>query len=193
MLHRLILKVSKFQLSLPKGLSTVVKNILRGHHAPPCQVGLKSPWYIKIRSRLCWNITEALYPGTYCAWCKTCKHWRCDPSLFFSYLTLLQGPDDAARMAFLNDQQYLGLSEAPRIKIEPSFLDNTSLKYTVMLNYNLSCISSCSLKQSVEKHVGLKSGEKVSRNFVGYCTGKWKTKIFIKHHHNLFSHILCLQ
>ena len=37
MLHRLILKVTKFQLP-PKRFSTVVKNILRGHHAPPpCQ------------------------------------------------------------------------------------------------------------------------------------------------------------
>ena len=40
MLHRLMLKVSKFQLPPPKRLSTVVKNILGGHHAPPCQIGL---------------------------------------------------------------------------------------------------------------------------------------------------------
>ena len=33
--HRLILKVTKFQLPPPKRLSTVVKNILGGHHAPP--------------------------------------------------------------------------------------------------------------------------------------------------------------
>ena len=35
--HRLILKVTKFQLPPPKRLGTVVKNILRGggHHGPP--------------------------------------------------------------------------------------------------------------------------------------------------------------
>ena len=33
--HRLILKVTKFQLSPPKRLGTVVKNILGGHDAPP--------------------------------------------------------------------------------------------------------------------------------------------------------------
>ena len=35
MLHRLILKVTKFQLSPRKRLDTVVKNILGGNHAPP--------------------------------------------------------------------------------------------------------------------------------------------------------------
>ena len=34
MLHRLVLKSTKFQLPRPKRLSTVVKNILGGHHAP---------------------------------------------------------------------------------------------------------------------------------------------------------------
>ena len=34
MLHRLILKVTKFQLPPPKRLGTVVKNILGGYHAP---------------------------------------------------------------------------------------------------------------------------------------------------------------
>ena len=38
MLHRLILKVTKFQLPPPKRLGTVVKNILGGHHGPPCQI-----------------------------------------------------------------------------------------------------------------------------------------------------------
>ena len=38
MLHRLILKVTKFQLPPPKRLSTVVKNIL-GAIMPPCQIG----------------------------------------------------------------------------------------------------------------------------------------------------------
>ena len=33
--HRLILKVTKFQLPPPKRLVTVVKNILGGHHGPP--------------------------------------------------------------------------------------------------------------------------------------------------------------
>ena len=33
MLHRLILKVTKFQLPPPKRLGTVVKDILGGHHA----------------------------------------------------------------------------------------------------------------------------------------------------------------
>ena len=32
--HRLILKVTKFQLSPPKRLGTVVKNILGAHHGP---------------------------------------------------------------------------------------------------------------------------------------------------------------
>ena len=41
MLNRLILKVTKFQLPSPKCLGTVVKNILGGHHAPPCQIGLR--------------------------------------------------------------------------------------------------------------------------------------------------------
>ena len=43
MRHRLILKVTKFHLPPTKGLGTVVKNILGGHHAPPppqCQIGL---------------------------------------------------------------------------------------------------------------------------------------------------------
>ena len=35
MLHRLILKVTKFQLPPPKRLGTVVKKILGGHHGPP--------------------------------------------------------------------------------------------------------------------------------------------------------------
>ena len=35
MLHRLILKVAKFQLLPPKRLDTMVKNTLGGHHAPP--------------------------------------------------------------------------------------------------------------------------------------------------------------
>ena len=39
MLHRLILKVTTFQLSPPTCLSTVVKNILEEGHA--CQIGLK--------------------------------------------------------------------------------------------------------------------------------------------------------
>ena len=41
MLNRLILKVTEFQLTLPKRLSTVIKNILGGIMAPPCQIGLK--------------------------------------------------------------------------------------------------------------------------------------------------------
>ena len=36
MLNRLILKVTKFQLPPPNRLGTVGKNILGGHHAPPC-------------------------------------------------------------------------------------------------------------------------------------------------------------
>ena len=35
MVHRLILKVNKFQLPPAKRLGTVVKNILGDHHAPP--------------------------------------------------------------------------------------------------------------------------------------------------------------
>ena len=34
------LKVTKFQLPPPKRLGTVVENILGGHHATPCQIGL---------------------------------------------------------------------------------------------------------------------------------------------------------
>ena len=44
MLHRLILKVTKLQLSPPKRLSTAVKNILGGimrTPPPPCQIGLR--------------------------------------------------------------------------------------------------------------------------------------------------------
>ena len=43
MSHRLILKVTKFQLPPPKRLGTVVKNILWGAimPPPPCQIGLK--------------------------------------------------------------------------------------------------------------------------------------------------------
>ena len=41
MFHRLILKVTKFQLPPRKRLSTVVKNIMGGHHGPPCQIGLR--------------------------------------------------------------------------------------------------------------------------------------------------------
>ena len=39
--HRLILKVTKCQLPPPECFGTVVKNILGGHHAPPCQIGLR--------------------------------------------------------------------------------------------------------------------------------------------------------
>ena len=46
MLHRLILKATKFQLPTPKCLSTVVKNILGGHHGSPCQIGLGTHWLI---------------------------------------------------------------------------------------------------------------------------------------------------
>ena len=38
--YRLILKVTKFQLPPQKRFGTVVKNILGGHHALPCQIGL---------------------------------------------------------------------------------------------------------------------------------------------------------
>ena len=42
MLHRLISKITKFQLPPPKRLSIVVKNILGAiMPPPPCQVGLK--------------------------------------------------------------------------------------------------------------------------------------------------------
>ena len=41
MLHRLILKVTKFQLPPQKRFGTVVKNILGGPSWPPCQIGLK--------------------------------------------------------------------------------------------------------------------------------------------------------
>ena len=44
MLDRLILKVTKFQFPSTKRLSTVVKNILGGHYAPPCQIGLSNVW-----------------------------------------------------------------------------------------------------------------------------------------------------
>ena len=40
MLHRLILKVAKFQLHPPKRLGTVVKNILGAIMPPTCQIGL---------------------------------------------------------------------------------------------------------------------------------------------------------
>ena len=42
MLHRLILKVAKFQLPPSKRLGTVVKNILWAIMPPPCQIGLKT-------------------------------------------------------------------------------------------------------------------------------------------------------
>ena len=47
MLNRLILKVTKFQLPPPTRLGTVSKNILGGHHAPPCQIGLKTMEILK--------------------------------------------------------------------------------------------------------------------------------------------------
>ena len=42
MLHRLILKVTKFQLPPPKRWDTVAKNIVGGYHGPPCQIGLNT-------------------------------------------------------------------------------------------------------------------------------------------------------
>ena len=39
-INRLILKVTKSQPPPSKHLGTVVKNILGGHHGPPCQIGL---------------------------------------------------------------------------------------------------------------------------------------------------------
>ena len=48
MLHRLILKVTKFQLPPPKRLSTMVKNILGGPSChPPCQIGLREFDFIR--------------------------------------------------------------------------------------------------------------------------------------------------
>ena len=47
--HRLILKVTKFQLPPPKRLGTVVKNILGGASCPPpCQIGLKLVYITKV-------------------------------------------------------------------------------------------------------------------------------------------------
>ena len=42
--HRLILKVTKFELHPPKRSGIVVKNICGGggEHGPPCQIGLSS-------------------------------------------------------------------------------------------------------------------------------------------------------
>ena len=55
MLHRLILKVTKFQLLTPKRLSTVVKNTLGDiMPAPTCQIGFKSTVDYKGKgARLC--------------------------------------------------------------------------------------------------------------------------------------------
>ena len=54
MLHRLILKVTKLQLPPPKRLSTVVKNILGGHHAPLlCQIRLNKGLYTRHH---CWAL-----------------------------------------------------------------------------------------------------------------------------------------
>ena len=59
MLHRLILKVTKFQLP-PKRLGTVVKNILMGHHGPPlCQIGLNITIACLNITIACSNITIA--------------------------------------------------------------------------------------------------------------------------------------
>ena len=43
--HRLILKVTKFQLPPPKRLGTVVKNILGGHHASPPMSNRVKAWF----------------------------------------------------------------------------------------------------------------------------------------------------
>ena len=43
--HRLILKVTEFQLPPPKRLGTVVKNILGGHHGPPMSNRVKGTCY----------------------------------------------------------------------------------------------------------------------------------------------------
>ena len=49
MLNRLMLKVTKFQLPPPTRLGTVVKNILKGYHAPP-----PPPFHIELnRYRAC--------------------------------------------------------------------------------------------------------------------------------------------
>ena len=57
MLNRLILKVTKFQLPPPKRLGTVIKNILRGHHAPrPMSNSWRLFWaYIIKLSRMTWH------------------------------------------------------------------------------------------------------------------------------------------
>ena len=48
MLHRLILKVTKFQLHPPNRLSTVIKNIL-GPSCPPMSNGVKmTSWSVKL-------------------------------------------------------------------------------------------------------------------------------------------------
>ena len=59
MLHRLILKVTKFQLPPPTHLSTVVKNILGGHHAPPCRLGLNVHFLNNDSKRLEFDPTSA--------------------------------------------------------------------------------------------------------------------------------------
>ena len=49
MLYRLTLKVTKFQLPTPRRFSTVVKNILGGHLAPPpCQIELKINFKVRL-------------------------------------------------------------------------------------------------------------------------------------------------
>ena len=57
MLNRLILKVTKFQLPPPKRLGTVAKNILGGHHAPPCQIGLNLEFLSNLTPTLAEHLT----------------------------------------------------------------------------------------------------------------------------------------
>ena len=55
MLHKLILKVTKFQLCPPKGLGTVVNDIFGGHHAPP------PPMLNRVKEEECLDLMQTFW------------------------------------------------------------------------------------------------------------------------------------
>ena len=97
MLNRLILKVNKFQLPPPKRLSTVVKNILGGHHAPP-------PMSNRVKTQLL-DIDTIKYDSNTAFHCET---WSFSQGISFCYyqvrtMELLYGFDSLSALVLITE------------------------------------------------------------------------------------------
>ena len=63
MLHRLILKVTKFQFPPPKRLGTVGRNMWGKHHAPPMSNRVKKSFQKHLKMRDGWVKTKVIHTG----------------------------------------------------------------------------------------------------------------------------------